>query len=648
MTTLASTAIIVVNYGSSDLLARNLTRVHAAAPEVSVLVVDNYTSDTERERVRALCAHHGWTLVESPTNLGFGGGANLGIRTATEAARFLLLNPDAHLDGPSLRRLIEVVADDPMILAAPVITATDGRVWFDGSDLHLTSGRMRATRKRETGSTAPVTEWLTGACLMISREMWDRVGGFDERYFLYWEDVDLSWRCREAGASLVVVRDATAVHDEGGTSQPSGGERARSSLYYYYNIRNRLLFAALHLDRATQRRWILGCGAEAWDILLRGGRRQLVHSSQPWRAAFTGTRDGLAMLRRLRAARGSAPLRVLESFPEPRPTTNPYIVMLKECLDAHPDLSVDTFTWRRAFTRRYDVFHAHWPEILVSGSSPVRKAVRQVLFAGFVLRLRLSRTAIVRTRHNLELPQGITRGEITLLRWFERSTTFSIRLNPHTNVPGPHSTILHGHYRNWFARFPRAPETPGRLGYVGLIRRYKAVDTLIDTFRQTRTEWPDISLFVSGKPTSTQLAEEITALAGGDDRVSLHLAFLSEPALVAAITAAEIVILPYREMHNSGGVLTALSLDRPVLVPDNDVNRALAAEVGAEWVQLYSDPLSPSDLTGALGTLRHCTSGVPEGPDLSARSWETTAEAHVKSFREALVLKRTRATQADY
>lgn len=639
MTAQSSTAIIVVNYGSSDLLARNLTRVNEEAPEVSVLAVDNYTSDTERDRVRVLCAENAWTLVESPTNLGFGGGVNLGVRTAGRAgaARFLLLNPDARLDGPSLRRLIEVVADDPMTLAAPVITTTDGRVWFDGSDLHLTSGRMRATRKRETGSTAPVAEWLTGACLMISRELWDRVGGFDERYFLYWEDVDLSWRCLEQGASLVVVRDATAIHDEGGTSQPSGGQRARSGLYYYYNIRNRLLFAALHLDRATQRRWILTSAAEAWDILLRGGRRQLLQSLRPWRAAFIGTYDGLAALRRVRRAHGSEPLRILESFPEPRPTTNPYIVMLKECLDAHPDLSVDTFTWSRALTRRYDVFHAHWPEILVSGSTPFRKAVRQVLFAGFVLRLELSGTTVVRTRHNLELPQGITRREVALLRWFERRTIFSIRLNAQTDVCGPHATILHGHYRRWFARFDRAEQQPGRLAYVGLIRRYKAVDTLLHAFRSTRLDAPGLTLFVGGRPSSDQLRQELLDLGRQDGRVTLRLAFLPDAELVAAITSAELVVLPYRDMHNSGAVLAALSLDRPVLVPDNDVNRALADEVGRDWVHLYSGPFTPQHLTDTLPTLPSRSPRPATGrPDLSERDWTRTATSHVAAFRQAV------------
>ena len=72
------------------------------------------------------------------------------------------------------------------------------------------------------------------------------------------------------------------------------------------------------------------------------------------------------------------PIRVLQSFPTPRPTTNPYIVMLARSLQSEPGIAMSTFTWKRALLGRYDVFHAHWPEILVSGHSPVKTAVRQL------------------------------------------------------------------------------------------------------------------------------------------------------------------------------------------------------------------------------------------------------------------------------
>lgn len=296
MSLAATTTALVVNYGSHELLRANLGRVSADNPDLRVVVVDNFTTELELRAVDELCAEQGWRLIASPANLGFGGGNNLAATAAIAdgSEHLLLLNPDARIDAASLQRLSEIVAADPMALVSPVIETAYGRTWFDGFDLHLERGRMRAARKRLGTDRAEL--WLTGACLLVSRRLWEAIGGFDDRYFLYWEDLDLCRRAREAGASLAVVPEARAVHDEGGTQQPSG-ERARSETYYYYNIRNRLLFAAQHLPPADRRRWVRTAPAEAYQILLRGGRRQLLQSWAPWRAAVRGTWDGLRLMR---------------------------------------------------------------------------------------------------------------------------------------------------------------------------------------------------------------------------------------------------------------------------------------------------------------------------------------------------------------
>jgi GT2 family glycosyltransferase len=651
MITNPSTAVVVVNYGSHRLLQSNLAAVAAERPDLLVVVVDNFSSAAERQAVEALCTEHDWVLVPSPDNVGYGQGNNLGVAEAAArgATRFLLLNPDARIGGDGLAALEAAVTADPLILVAPVIETTDGRVWFDGSDLYLADGHMRATRKRLPGTAEQVEPWLTGACLMISKELWDRVGGFDPSYFLYWEDVDLSWRCVRAGGRLEVLRSARAVHDEGATQSARGGERARSNTYYYFNIRNRLLFAGKHLDRISRRRWLRRSLGEAYGILVRGGRRQLITSTGPWRAALRGTVDGLRAMRTARTGKDRAdsaagPLRVLQSFPAPRPTTNPYIVMLAECLDAHPDVELRTFTWRRALTERFDVFHAHWPEILVSGQSPAKALVRQAMYALFLIKLRLQGTAIVRTLHNLELPSGISRREIALLRLTERHTSLFIRLNEITDVDRPHATIVHGHYRDWFARYPREPQQPGRFAYFGLIRTYKAVDTLLRAFTGIPADRNDVSLVVGGKPSSQELRDELESLAAPDPRVSLKLEFLPDETLVAVASAAELIVLPYREMHNSGGVLAALSLDRPVLSPDNEVNRRLGAEVGERWVHRFEPPLTADILLDVLCQVRREREQAPsETPDLSKRDWSGTAEQHVAAYRRAVALRRTPA-----
>lgn len=327
------------------------------------------------------------------------------------------------------------------------------------------------------------------------------------------------------------------------------------------------------------------------------------------------------------------PFTVLQSFPEPRETTNPYVVMLREAIDRTPGARVLTFSWRRALTARYDAFHVHWPEILVDGNGPLKKLVRQGLFVLILLRLRLTRTPLVRTVHNLELPEGLTRREVLLLRWAERATALRIRINETTELDGstPVATVVHGHYRTWFAPHPRRELTPGRLAFVGQVRRYKGVDRLVEAFGETTDA--GLGLRIAGRPTSEELAGTLRAAAAADPRIGLSLAFLPDRDLVAEVSEAELVVLPYREMHNSGGALAALSLDTPVLVPDNTVNRRLAEEVGPGWVHTFTPPLTGADLTGTLERLRSAPPAAP--PDLSRREWDDAGRAHVDAYRRA-------------
>lgn len=295
-------AIVVVNYRSHALLEVNLAPLARAVPEAIVVVVDNYSSPAERAAIEEQAAKHGWNPVLSADNAGFGAGMNAGVRRALDlgAEAVLLLNPDATTDAASLRLLHRRVLDSPLTLVAPLIRTGEGAVWFDGVDLCLDDGRMRASRRRAAASADRVEPWLTGACLMVSAQLWERVGGFDESFFLYWEDVDLSHRVRLAGGNLLVERAALAVHDEGGTHdrEPGAdGGRAKSSTYYYFNIRNRLLFAAKHLDERDRRRWVRTAVPAAAAILLQGGRRQFVRPVAPLSAAWRGTRDGLRAVR---------------------------------------------------------------------------------------------------------------------------------------------------------------------------------------------------------------------------------------------------------------------------------------------------------------------------------------------------------------
>lgn len=300
MTDFSSLVVVVVNYGSSELLERNLVGTAAALPGAQIVVVDNRTTEQESRRVTALAEREGWVALLQPGNRGFGAGVNIGVEAARERGRtrYLLLNPDAAVDASSVALLLDAVAGDAPAIAAPRVLDGAGRVWSAGSVLDLEDGATHGAAWAARNPRARVRRWLTAAVLMVNDAAWQATGGFDEDYFLYWEDVDFSLRVEDAGGALHVVDEATAVHDEGGTQGVGDpAVHAKSPTYYYYNVRNRMLLATKLLDAHAVRRWDESSTAAAREILLRGGRRQLL---RPWRAippVWRGHRDGRLIAR---------------------------------------------------------------------------------------------------------------------------------------------------------------------------------------------------------------------------------------------------------------------------------------------------------------------------------------------------------------
>lgn len=326
----------------------------------------------------------------------------------------------------------------------------------------------------------------------------------------------------------------------------------------------------------------------------------------------------------------SRDLVVLESFGAPRPTTNPYVVMLLRALEATDGLVPLTFTWRRALLARYDVFHVHWPEILLMQGSGARRAARRLLFLLLLVRLRVLRVPVVRTQHNLRPHEDLGTVAEALLRGLDRQVAGVISLN-RLPVPGsvPAHAILHGDYRDWYAALPQPSPETGRLGFFGLIRPYKGVEDLLDAFAATG---PSLRLAIAGSPQDERLAARLRAAPAADPRVDVRLRHLSDAELVDHVCRSVLVVLPYRAGLNSGGALAALSLSRPVLMPATDANRLLADEVGTDWVRLYEGELT-ADVLEAEAARAARLSGAP---DLSARRWSDAGPAHLAAFREAV------------
>lgn len=289
--------IVVVSFGSADLLRRTLAPAGLSGPDVRIVVVDNFSTTANRRAVEALGAAQGWHVVGMPDNRGFGAACNAGIVAARSLGcrTFLFLNPDAVISAPAVAELRAHSLREPLALISPRLVDSAGEVVFRVARTDLRDGRVR---RRPADADPRITDrgdWLCGACVVVHDDLLARIGGFDEDYFLYWEDVDLGYRAVAAGGSVILREDLVAVHDEGGTHADGRRAGGKSALYYRYNCRNRLAFATRHLRRRQLLRWVLATPSVSWEILLRGGRRQLLHSPGLLWAAVAGSLAGVGL-----------------------------------------------------------------------------------------------------------------------------------------------------------------------------------------------------------------------------------------------------------------------------------------------------------------------------------------------------------------
>lgn len=321
----------------------------------------------------------------------------------------------------------------------------------------------------------------------------------------------------------------------------------------------------------------------------------------------------------------------MHSVPQLRPTTNPYLVGLLDGQAA--DHEVHTFSWRRALRLQFDVLHLHWPENLIRGRTRLGTIVRRVLLVALLGRLALGRRAVVRTFHNVAPHEAGGAIERMLLRRLDRRTNAFVRLNGQTEVPErgdrPDPVIPIPTYAPFFADCQQAQPVAGRLVFFGLIRRYKGIESLLEAFAGVGD--PAWRLHIAGQSAEPELTALIESAAERDGRIRARLEHLPDDDLAEEITAAEVVVLPYPEMHNSAAALLALSLGRPVVVPDNPITADLAAEVGEPWVIRYTLPLTADKLHASVLAAR--LSDRASAPDLSRRSWAAVLDAHRELYR---------------
>jgi N-acetylglucosaminyl-diphospho-decaprenol L-rhamnosyltransferase len=230
--------VVVVNHDAGEVLGTFLaslrTRPHAGDPDgdrnlvTEVIVVDNASSDGSSDGVDDDPAVR---VVRTGANLGYGAGANRGIALA-DAEFVLVSNPDVSVHPGAIAALVEAFADDPTLaIAGPEILAVDGTRYASGRRFpslataagHALIGILapgnRFTRRYRMDdldrSTTVAVDWVSGACFLARGRALKELGGFDESYFMYVEDLDLCWRAHRAGWGVAYVPTAVVTHIQG-------------------------------------------------------------------------------------------------------------------------------------------------------------------------------------------------------------------------------------------------------------------------------------------------------------------------------------------------------------------------------------------------------------------------------------------------
>ena len=237
-----SVAAVVVHWNSRARLPACLQAL-GHDPRLQVVVVDNASPDGGEREIRDAFPSVRWHAMGR--NAGFGAAVNAGARQAA-SDWILALNPDAVVPGGDVLRLSEWAALAGVAAVGPLLFGPDGAVErsWDLRDSALGDlGRFFAWRLRLplAAPRGPIeVAWLSGACLLVRRDAFERAGGFDERFFLYFEDADLCRRLRRAGGRVMLHPGFRAEHQRGGSA---GGDLSRMRLHYR---RSQLRFFRLH------------------------------------------------------------------------------------------------------------------------------------------------------------------------------------------------------------------------------------------------------------------------------------------------------------------------------------------------------------------------------------------------------------------
>ena len=237
---------VVVNWRQTEATLACLASLERAGADLGdVVVIDNESHDDLFMRVRA--AYPRTIVLTQSENLGFAKAVNIGAAYAMErgATALLLLNNDAELMAGALPHFAQRLTSEPrlgVMTAKVFLTEAPDRLWAVGG--HFTGRRVVnvGAGEKDVGAYDHTRlDFVYGCAMLVRAEVFRDLAGLDERFFLYYEDIDFCLRARDAGWSVRMAPDAHALHEG------SKSTRGEPSVKVYHHARSRMLFFRRHL-----------------------------------------------------------------------------------------------------------------------------------------------------------------------------------------------------------------------------------------------------------------------------------------------------------------------------------------------------------------------------------------------------------------
>jgi glycosyltransferase involved in cell wall biosynthesis len=330
-------------------------------------------------------------------------------------------------------------------------------------------------------------------------------------------------------------------------------------------------------------------------------------------------------------------------------TLNPYNALLYESMSPLVG-QISEYAPLRAMPRGVDVFHVHWPDRVILDGGFARRFARSLLFLGRLAILRVKGTKVVWTVHNLK-PHEPASPMLAAFFWpiFLSMLDGAIYLSEASRAQAfEHypalrrkraAVIPHGHYRPMIASAGGLPERRSARQELGLpqekfiflnfgqVRDYKNIPRLVSEFASLSRS--DLTLLVVGNAAGNDALIAECRGAAGDADVRFEFRHVPDELLLKYIAAANVVVLPYRQVLNSGSVLMALSANRPVIAPASGSIAEIAGQVGRAWMRCYEGEFTASALLDAVDASLPDTAE----PEMTAYDWSSIARETAEFYR---------------